>query len=176
MSLGGVRRDRGGGTELALVVVLADLATYVALLHQGSAGVGLIKEPARDGLHRADQHGAALPDVEQITAGRANLWTTFIGLLGAATLGVGIATLATDGWGVLAALMIGLGLMWVLSATHHLLQSAPALPARREPAPPRRQTVSTAPPRCWSPTPAATASPRGSPTGSPRRSGHPGGR
>ena len=40
------------------------------------------------------------------TAGRA-LWTGFIGLLGAASLGLGIATLVGDGWGTLAALMIG---------------------------------------------------------------------
>ncbi|MGO8686564.1 MAG: flavodoxin domain-containing protein [Candidatus Dormibacteria bacterium] len=115
---------------LALVVVLADLATYVALLHQGSAGVGFIKDPRA--MASIVLISTVLLCPMSSDYGRAgNLWTTFIGLLGAATLGVGIATLATDGWGVLAALMIGLGLMWVLSATHHLLQSAPAAgPAR----------------------------------------------
>jgi menaquinone-dependent protoporphyrinogen oxidase len=54
-----------------------------------------------------------------------NLWAGLIGLLGAATLGLGIATLAGDGWGTLAALMIGLGAMWLFSVTHHMVVGAP---------------------------------------------------
>ncbi len=103
---------------VALVVVLADLATYAALLHQGS--VGFIKDP------RAMASIVLISSVLlcPMSAGHGRLgnrWTGFIGLIGTATLGAGIATLATDGWGALAALMIGVGLMWLLSVTHHIL-------------------------------------------------------
>jgi menaquinone-dependent protoporphyrinogen oxidase len=109
---------------VALVVVLADLATYVALLHQGS--VGFIRDPRA--MASIVLISTVLLCPMSADYGRAgNLWSTFIGLLGAATLGVGIATLVTDGWGVLAALMIGLGLMWVLSVTHHMLGSVPSV-------------------------------------------------
>jgi menaquinone-dependent protoporphyrinogen oxidase len=108
---------------VALIVVLADLATYLALLHQGS--VGFIGDP------RAMASIVLISTVLlcPMSAGysqQPNLWTGLIGLLGAATLGLGIATLAGDGWGTLAALMIGLGAMWLLSVTHHLVAGAPA--------------------------------------------------
>jgi menaquinone-dependent protoporphyrinogen oxidase len=119
---------------VALIVVLADLATYAALLHQGS--VGFIRDP------RAMASIVLISTVLlcPMSAGYGqpgNLWTGFIGLLGAASLGLGIATLVGDGWGTLAALMIGLGLMWLLSVTHHLVAGGPASPggARRAPAP-----------------------------------------
>jgi menaquinone-dependent protoporphyrinogen oxidase len=108
---------------VALVVVLADLATYAALLHQGS--VGFIKDP------RAMASIVLISTVFlcPMSAGYGrpgNLWTGFIGLLGTATLGVGIATLVSDGWGPLAALMIGVGLMWLVSVAHHILMSQPS--------------------------------------------------
>jgi len=118
---------------VALIVVLADLATYVVLLHQGS--VGFIKDP------RAMASIVLISTVLlcPMSAGygqTGNLWTGFIGLIGAASLGLGIATLVGDGWGTLVALMIGLSLMWLLSVTHHVV-AAPAAPrrARGMPAP-----------------------------------------
>jgi len=133
------QRGRDG---VALIVVLADLATYVALLHQGS--VGFIKDP------RAMASIVLISTVLlcPMSAGygqQSNLWTGFIGLLGAATLGLGIATLAGDGWGTLAALMIGLGAMWVLSVTHHLVTGPPATRRGRAlPAPPGNGEHATA--------------------------------
>jgi menaquinone-dependent protoporphyrinogen oxidase len=106
---------------VALVVVLADLATYFALLHQGS--VGFIKDP------RAMASIVLISTVflcpMSASYSPPGLWTAFVGLLGAATLGVGIATLVTDGWAVLAALMVGVALMWLLSVTHHMRVSLP---------------------------------------------------
>lgn len=121
---------------VALIVVLADLATYVALLHQGS--VGFIKDP------RAMASIVLISTVLlcPMSAGygqQSNLWTGVIGLLGAATLGLGIATLAGDGWGTLSALMIGMGAMWLLSVTHHMVMGDPAsTPGRAVHAPPGR--------------------------------------
>jgi menaquinone-dependent protoporphyrinogen oxidase len=108
---------------LALIVVLADLGTYLALLHQGSAGVGFIKDP------RAMASIVLISTVLlcPMSAQQAgNLWTGLVGILGCACLALGIATLVGDGWGTLAALMIGLGLMWLLSAAHHMVQAATA--------------------------------------------------
>lgn len=125
------QRRRDG---VALIVVLADLATYVALLHQGS--VGFIKDPRAMASIVLISTLLLCP----LSAGygrQSNLWTGLIGLLGAATLGLGIATLAGDGWGTLAALMIGLGAMWLLSVAHHMVTGAPASPRGRAlPAPP----------------------------------------
>jgi len=137
----GVRAQRWRD-GVALIVVLADLATYAALLHQGS--VGFIKDP------RAMASIVLISTVLlcPMSAGygqRSNPWTGVIGLLGAATLGLGIATLVGDGWGTLAALMTGLGAMWLLALTHHMVAGAPvSTRSRAVPAPPGDRAHPTA--------------------------------
>ncbi|HAW10057.1 MAG TPA: hypothetical protein DCX12_03090, partial [Chloroflexi bacterium] len=116
---------------VALVVVLADLATYAALLHLGS--VGFIKDP-RAMASIVLISTVLLCPMSAAYGQKPGLWTSFVGLVGAVLLGLGIATLVGDGWGTLAALMIGLVVMWVLSAAHHAVAAPPA-PARERTVP-----------------------------------------
>ena len=116
---------------VALVVVLADLATYAALLHLGS--VGFIKDP-RGMASIVLISTVLLCPMSAAYGQKPGLWTSFVGLVGAVLLGLGIATLVGDGWGTLAALMIGLVVMWVLSAAHHAVAAPPA-PARERTVP-----------------------------------------
>jgi menaquinone-dependent protoporphyrinogen oxidase len=113
---------------VALIVVLADLATYVALLHLGS--VGFIRDP-RAMASIVLISTVLLCPMSASYGQQPGLWAGFIGLIGAAALGLGIATLVGDGWGTLTALMIAMGVIWLLSATHHVMRPAPA-PARAQ--------------------------------------------
>ena len=112
----------------AFLVVAADWATYAVLLHQGT--VGFIKDP------RAMASIVLISSVVLCPMSArywqlSSAWTSLVGLLGAAALGLGIATLVTDGWAVLAALVIMMAVIWVLAFIHHQVKAEPA--ARRAP-------------------------------------------
>lgn len=113
------RRARDG---VAFAVVAADVVTWIALLSLGS--VGFIQDPramASIGLVSA----VLLCPLSAGVAGARRWWVAFINALGAATLGLGIAAVVTNDWGVLAAFIIAIAAMWMTSVAHHELGSGP---------------------------------------------------
>ena len=122
------QRARDG---VALVVVIADLATYVALLSLGS--VGFIGDPRA--MASIGMISSVLLCPMSSRAVEGGLWVGLISVLGAATLAFGIATLVSDSWVTLAFFMAAIAAMWVASATRHMVVPEPALsPRTRQPA------------------------------------------
>jgi menaquinone-dependent protoporphyrinogen oxidase len=112
---------------VALVVVAAVIATYGVLLASGS--VGFIQDPRAMGSIGLLSALLLCP----LSGGnqRPGWWLTAISLLGTATLGLGIAAVVTVGWGVLAAFMIAIAAMWLVSTLHHAFEAGQAPPPRR---------------------------------------------
>jgi len=122
------QRARDG---IALVVVVADLATYAALLSLGS--VGFIGDPRA--MASIGMISSVLLCPMSSRAVEGGVWVGLISLLGAATLAFGIASLVSDSWVTLALFMASIAAMWVASATRHVLVPEPASSGRmRQPA------------------------------------------
>lgn len=113
-----MRLTRRDGT--ATVIVAALVITYFALL--GSGSVGFIRDPrsmAVIGLLSA----VVLCPLSGIKVFDA--WAGGISVLGTATLALGLATVFSNSWTVLALFVAAIVLMWALATAHHTL-GAPA--------------------------------------------------
>jgi hypothetical protein len=112
--------------EAATVVVAALIFVYAELLARGS--VGFIVDPRSMGSIGLISAVFLCPLGGGARASGA--WVPVMSLAGIVTLALGIATVVTVSWGVLAAFMIAIFAMWALTTVHHALGTAPKSSSR----------------------------------------------
>jgi hypothetical protein len=111
---------------VATVLAAAIIATYAVLLRSGSVGfIGDPRAMASIGLLSA----VVLCPLSGIR--KFDAWAGVVSIFGAAALGLGVATLVTNDWSVLAAFVGCIAAVWALATLHHALTAVTDLSSPR---------------------------------------------
>ncbi len=114
---------------IATLLVAATAVIYVDVV--GGSTVGFITDPrgvAATGLVLG--LFACAVAGESITVSKPGTWRTIAGVLVAAVVAAGLLTVITNSWGVLAAFMTVLVVLWAGTTLHHMLRPSPSVITR----------------------------------------------
>jgi hypothetical protein len=107
---------------VATVFVVALMVVYAEFLARH--GLGLVADPR--GMGSVGLISTAVLCPLGGSARSSAAWTGLMSLVGVVTLALGVVTVITLSWTVLAAFMIAIAAMWALATIHHALGTVPA--------------------------------------------------